>query len=94
MNGPGLRLAGALLALISAATVLAVIATGLIGMAVALVLTEPWSQGRMVAAGLLTGGLVLLLAAHVLDRHAVPNGAVRARVVAAGLLDIVAAGGR
>jgi hypothetical protein len=63
-------------------------------MAVALVLTEPWSHGRMVAAGFLTGGLVLLLAARVLDRYAVANAAARARVVASGLLDTVASGGR
>ena len=94
MNRPALRLVGALLALIAAAAVLAVIAAGLIGLAVALVLTEPWSHGRMVAAGFLTAGLALLMTAHVLDRHAVPNTAKRAGVVASGLLDIVTSGGR
>ena len=79
MNRPALRLAGALLALVAAAAVLAVTAAGLVGLAVALVLTEPWSQGRMVAAGFLTTGVALLLAAHVLDQHAVANAAERAR---------------
>ncbi len=94
MNRPVLRLAGALVALATAISVLAVTVAGVVGLAVALVLTEPWSQGRMVAAAFLTAGLVLLLVAHVLDRHAVPHAAGRARVFASGLLNTVASGGR
>ena len=48
----------------------------------------------MVAAGFLTAGLVLLLAAHVIDRNAVPNAAERAGAVASRLLHTAASRGR
>ena len=90
----GARLAVAFLALTAAAAVLAVTVAGLVGLAVALFATEPWSQGRVIAAGFLTAGLVLLLLAHALDPQAMPNAAQRARATAAGLLHTVASGGR
>jgi len=94
MNRRALRLAGALLALIAAAAVLAVTAAGLVGLAVALVLTEPWSQGRVVAAALMTAGLALLVVAHLLDHQALLRALSGVRAVSASLAAVVASGGR
>ena len=94
MNRPVLRLAGALLALVATAAVLAVTAAGLVGLAVALVLTEPWSQGRIVAAALTTAGLAMLVIAHLLDHQALLRAVSGVWAVSVGLAAVVASGGR
>ena len=94
MNRPALRLVGALLALVAAATVLAVTVAGLVGLVVALVPTEPWSQGRIVAASMTVAGLALLVVAHILDDQALPRAGAHIQAVSAGLVATVASRGR
>ena len=94
MNRPALRLVGALLALVAAAAVLAVTVAGLVGLVVALVLTEPWSQGRIVAASMTVAGLALLLVAHILDHQALPRAHAHVQAVSVGLVATVASRGR
>ena len=94
MNRPALRLAGALLALVAASAVLAVTAAGFVSLAVAVVLTEPWSQGRVVAAALITAGLALLVVPHLLDHQALLRALSGVRAVSTSLAAIVASGGR
>ena len=94
MKRRAVRMAGALLALFAAAAVLASTAAGLVGLAVALILAEPWSQGRMVAVALTTVGLALLVVAHLLDHQALLRALSGVRAVSAGLAAVVGSGGR
>ena len=94
MNRPALRLTGALFALVAAAAVLAVTVAGFVGLAVAVVLSDPWSHGRIAAAGFLVAGLVLLLLAHVVDRQALHRAGVSARSVASQLVVTVVSAGQ
>ena len=94
MNRRLLRLVGALLALVAVVAVLAVTLTGLVGLLLALVLTGPWSPGRLVAASMTTGGLALLVFARLLDPQAVPHALDRVRAVSASLAATVASRGR
>ena len=93
MNRRPVRLVVALLALTVGTAVSAVTAVGLVGLVVRLVLSEPLSQGRIVAATLTVTGAVLLVLVHLLDRHALSRsiGQLRARV--AVLAATVASGG-
>jgi hypothetical protein len=94
MNRPPVRFAAAVLALVLGAAVVAVTAAGLIGLALALVATQPLSSGRVTAAGIFTAGLVLLVLVQVLDRHALPGAVERARAVTVQLVGTVASAGR
>ena len=68
--------------------------SGLIGLLLTLVLTEPWSQGGIVAATMTAAGVALLLVAHALDREALPRAVTASRTVSAGLALTVRTGGR
>ena len=94
MNWTALRLAGALLALVAAGFVLAVTAVGLVGLAVAVLHTDPWTQGRMVGAGLLTAGLMLLLVAYLLDRRSLHCAVTGSRSVVSHLVTTVVSAGQ
>lgn len=88
------RLIGAVVALGAAAFVLVVTAAGLVGLLFALVLTNPFSHGRMVAATFTAAGLGLVLLAQLLDPQAVPRALAWGRAVSAGLALTVASRGR
>lgn len=94
MNCRLLRTAAALLMLAAGLAVVTVTAAGLLALLVAMTLTAPLSQGRVVAATMATAGLVLLVATHALDPYALRRALDRAGTVASQLVTTVTAAGR
>ena len=94
MTRPLIRVVGALLTLAASLVVLTVTATGLLALLAGMVLTAPSSQGRIVAATMATGGLVLLVGTHAFDRYALRRALDQAGTVASQLIATVATGGR
>lgn len=88
------RGAAAALALVLAAVVAGVAVVGLLGLLAGLVLTEPMSQGRTVAAALAITGGGLLLVVYAVDPYALRRAVARSQCVIAQLIATVTAAGR
>jgi hypothetical protein len=87
------RLAGALLGL-AAAVVVPVLVAGLLVLVVVVLVTEPWSRGRMVSATFIAAGLALLVVFSLLDLHGMSRLLAQVRRRGFELLATVASGGR
>jgi hypothetical protein len=87
------RLTRALLGL-AAAVLVSLLVPGLLVLVVVVLVTEPWSRGRMVSAAFIAAGLALLVVFSLLDPHGMSRLLAKARRRGSELLATVASGGR